>query len=111
MHRSSVIKGLDQQSTFKGMRFSRSATTCSIQMKIYEYDSGIQDDNSVPARLIYDCRICGHFENPEKATSGTTASTSPTRTQDWCVGMADTVKFAIDKDCIKDPTLQRRINI
>ena len=63
----------------------------------------------MPARLIYDCRICGHFE---KAREGDEWDNCVYKSdQNTGLGMADTVKFAIDKDCIKDPTLQRRNNI
>ena len=70
----------------------------------------VYDEAQNISRLIYDCRICGYFE---KAREG----------DEWdnCVYKSDhsaaeeggnfSKMFKIDKDIIKDPSLQRRNDI
>ena len=54
--------------------------------------------------MAYECRICGHFEKAK-----------PEDEADNCVYKSEHLKMSdkliIDKECIKDPTLQRRKNV
>ena len=67
------------------------------------------DQNQGIARLVYECSQC---RNLEKAREGDEWDNCVYK-QDYGNGQNDggAFKFAIDKECIKDPTLQRRNDI
>ena len=86
---------------FKGMRFCKECDNMLYpKEQVYDEHQGI-------SRLIYDCRICGHFE---KAREGDEWDNCVYRS-DHDANSGEAKMFAIDKDCIKDPTLQRRNDI
>ncbi len=78
---------------FRGMRFCR------------ECDNMLQPKEQILSeqlhRLVYDCRICGYFEEA-----------NPNDEADNCVYKSEQSKihdrFYVDKECIKDPCLSRR---
>jgi DNA-directed RNA polymerase subunit M/transcription elongation factor TFIIS len=83
---------------FRGMRFCKECDNM-----LYPKESIIEEGSF--GRLVYECRICGHFE---KARVDDEA--------DNCVFKSEHLKMsekfaAVDKECIKDPTLSRRKNV
>ena len=89
--------GYQQPSTFKGMRFCKECDNMLYpKEQVYDEHQGI-------SRLIYDCRICGHFE---KAKEGDEWDNCVYKSDHSNLGNASgSVINAVDKDCIKDPTL------
>ena len=87
------------QNQFKGMRFCKECDNM-LYPKEQTYD-----ENQGISRLIYDCRICGHFE---KAREGDEWENCVYKSDNVASGaQMNNIRLAIDKDCIKDPTLQR----
>ena len=90
------------QSQFKGMRFCKECDNM-----LYPKEQ-VYDDHQGIARLIYDCRICGHFE---KAREGDEWDNCVYKSDHDTSHGAEGKLIQVDKDCIKDPTLQRRNDI
>ena len=68
------------------------------------------DEHQGISRLIYDCRICGHFEKAQEGDQWDNCVYKSDHNQ-ATAGGDHSVITAVDKDCIKDPTLQRRNGI
>ena len=88
-------------SVYRGMRFCKECDNMLYaKEQVYDQRQGI-------ARLVFECPQCG---NLERAVDGDQWDNCVYR-QDYGEGQNEAgesvFKFNVDKDCIKDPTLQR----
>ena len=94
------------QSHFKGMRFCKECDNM-----LYPREQ-IYDDHAGISKLIFDCRICGHFD---KAREGDEWDNCVYKSDYTQRGLDAGSKFSgfneVSKDIIKDPTLLRRNGI
>jgi DNA-directed RNA polymerase subunit M/transcription elongation factor TFIIS len=93
-------------SVFKGMRFCRE---CDNMLQPVEE----RLDTGESSRLVYKCRICGHRD---PAIPGSEQDHCVYRSSDPASGAAEgggqgDFFFAVDKECVKDPTLSREKNV
>ena len=80
-----------------------------------------EQETEVGTRLVYECRICGHFEKAkqdDEADHCVYRSSEQQQTTGGTSGAAGEAGsegprfiFTVDKECVKDPTLSRRKDV